>query len=436
MLINIFITLALLLLSFFGLQRLFTLPKNVWLLFLVQPLVMAASPVIVFIGGILATSMGADPALVTLPVTMMILGVASGAIPAALLAKNKGRRFAAFTGFTLGFSGTLVAMFSALNAHFELLILASFLLGISTAFIQQLRFAAIESVSNSNEVPTVLSILMLSGIFSAFLGPEIAVTAKDWLSSPHGYAGSFLFLSGLFLLAMLLMLNFTNPEVTTSDNQGEARPLSEIIKQPIFIIAILSAAIGFALMSYLMTATPLSMHKLHGHSLNDTKWVIQSHIAAMFIPSLFTALLVKHIGLKNLMLAGTIIYAVVTVIALSGEQVMHYWWALILLGIGWNFLFLTGTSLLPQSYQASERHKVQAINDFIIFGFQAIASLMAGWILFKAGWHVVVLTGLPFIVILFVVSWFYFKKEREKINQTSASIATALNAEQKRQVSS
>jgi MFS family permease len=436
MLINIFITLALLLLSFFGLQRLFTLPKNVWLLFLVQPLVMAASPVIVFIGGILATSMGADPALVTLPVTMMILGVASGAIPAALLAKNKGRRFAAFTGFTLGFSGTLVAMFAALNANFALLILASFLLGISTAFIQQLRFAAIESVSNSNEVPTVLSILMLSGIFSAFLGPEIAVTAKDWLSSPHGYAGSFLFLSGLFLLAMLLMLNFTNPEIKTSDNQGNARPLSEIIKQPIFIIAILSAAIGFALMSYLMTATPLSMHKLHGHSLNDTKWVIQSHIAAMFIPSLFTALLVKRIGLKNLMLAGTIIYAVVTVIALSGEQVMHYWWALILLGIGWNFLFLTGTSLLPQSYQASERHKVQAINDFIIFGFQAVASLMAGWILFKAGWHVVVLTGLPFIVILFVVSWFYFKKERDKINQTSTSTVSALNAEQKREVSS
>lgn len=436
MLINIFITLALLLLSFFGLQRLFTLPKNVWLLFLVQPLVMAASPVIVFIGGILATSMGADPALVTLPVTMMILGVASGAIPAALLAKNKGRRFAAFTGFSLGFSGKLVAMFDALNAHFELLILASFLLGISTAFTQQLRFAAIESVSNSNEVPWVLSILMLSGIFSAFLGPEIAVTAKDWLSSPHGYAGSFLFLSGLFLLAMLLMLNFTNPEIKTSGNQGQARPLIEIIKQPIFIIAILSAAIGFALMSYLMTATPLSMHKLHGHSLNDTKWVIQSHIAAMFIPSLFTALLVKRIGLKNLMLAGTIIYAVVTVIALSGEQVMHYWWALILLGIGWNFLFLTGTSLLPQSYQASERHKVQAINDFIIFGFQAIASLMAGWILFKAGWHVVVLTGLPFIVILFVVSWFYFKKEREKINQTSASTVSALNAEQKREVSS
>ena len=422
MLINIIITLTLLLLSFYGLQRLFTLPKNVWLLFLVQPLVMAASPVIVFIGGILATSMGADPALVTLPVTVMILGVASTAIPAALLAKRKGRRFATFSGFTLGFIGTILAMFAALNGNFELLVFASLLFGACTAFIQQLRFAAIESISNTKDVPTVLSILMLSGIFSAFLGPEIAVTAKDWLSSPYGYAGSFLFLAGLFLVAMLLMLNFSNPEVKPSDSHGEIRSLSIIIKQPIFIIAILSAAIGFALMSYLMTATPLSMHHLHGHSLNDTKWVIQSHIAAMFIPSLFTALLVKRIGLKNLMLAGTIIYAVVAVIALSGEQVMHYWWALILLGIGWNFLFLTGTSLLPQSYRASERHKVQAINDFIIFGFQATASLMAGWILFKAGWHVVVLTSLPFIFILFAVSWFYFTKERQNTNPALINI--------------
>lgn len=431
MLSNILITLAVLFITFLSLQRLFTLPKNVWLLFLVQPLVMAASPVIVFIGGILATSMNADPALVTLPVTVMILGVASAAIPAALLAKKKGRRFATYTGFSIGLFGTLLAMVAALNASFELFVLASLLFGASTAFIQQLRFAAIESISDSKDVPTVLSILMLSGIFSAFLGPEIAVTAKDWLSSPYGYAGSFLFLAGLFVVAMVLMLKFKNPEIQQSESQGDVRPLSEIVKQPIFVIAILSAAIGFALMSYLMTATPLSMHHLHGHSLNDTKWVIQSHIAAMFIPSLFTALLVKRIGLKNLMLAGTIIYALVTVVALSGEQVMHYWWALILLGIGWNFLFLTGTSLLPQSYRASERHKVQAINDFIIFGFQATASLMAGWILFKAGWHVVVLTSLPFIIILFVVSWFYFKKERNDAKQAIENIDNLENSLEK-----
>ncbi|SEL54434.1 Predicted arabinose efflux permease, MFS family [Colwellia chukchiensis] len=423
MLSNIIITLSFLLLSYFTLQRLLKLPKNVWLLFLVQALVMSASPVIVFIGGILATSMGADPALVTLPVTVMILGVACAAIPAAMLAKHKGRRFATFTGFSLGFIGALIASLAALIASFELLVCASLLFGVCTAFIQQLRFGAIESVSDSKDTPTVLSILMLSGIFSAFLGPEIAVLAKDWLASPHGYAGSFLLLAVLFIIAMILMRGFRNPDIHHQHQPGEVRPLSTIIKQPIFIIALLAAAIGFALMSYLMTATPLSMHKIQGHSLHDTKWVIQSHIAAMFIPSLFTALLVKYIGLKNLMLLGTVIYALVIMIAMSGEQVMHYWWALILLGIGWNFLFLTGTSLLPQSYRSSERHKVQALNDFVIFALQATASLMAGWILFNSGWHGVVLTSLPFVVILFLVSWAYLKKEQVSKHKRSSKLS-------------
>ncbi|MBA6252210.1 MFS transporter [Colwellia sp. MB3u-55] len=414
MLSNIYITLALLMISAFFLSRYFTLPKNIWLLFIAQPLVMAASPVIVFIGGILSTRMASDPSLATLPVTVMILGVACGAIPAAMLAKNKGRRFAIFTGYSVGLVATLTAMVSALIANFELFVFAGLLFGISTSFIQQLRFAAIESIKDDKDIPTVLSILMLSGIFSAFLGPEIAVVAKDWLASPYGYAGSFLVLAGLIVCAMIIMLNFKNTQIESHQQVGDTRPLSEIIKQPIFIIAILSAAIGFALMSYLMTATPLSMHQMSGHSLHETKWVIQSHIAAMFIPSFFTAWLIKRIGLKSLMLIGTVIYALVAVVALSGEQVMHYWWALILLGIGWNFLFLTGTTLLPQSYKPSERHKVQAINDFIIFGLQATASLLAGWVLFKAGWHTVVLTSMPFIAILFVVTWFYYIKDRKK----------------------
>ncbi|MBA6365040.1 MFS transporter [Colwellia sp. BRX8-4] len=420
MLSNIFITLALLIVSAFFLSRYFTLPKNIWLLFIAQPLVMAASPVIVFIGGILSTRMASDPSLATLPVTVMILGVACGAIPAAMLAKNKGRRFAIFTGYSVGLVATLTAMVSALIANFELFVFAGLLFGISTSFIQQLRFAAIESIKDDKDIPTVLSILMLSGIFSAFLGPEITVVAKDWLASPYGYAGSFLVLAGLIVCAMIIMLNFKNTQIESHQQVGDTRPLSEIIKQPIFIIAILSAAIGFALMSYLMTATPLSMHQMSGHSLHETKWVIQSHIAAMFIPSLFTAWLVKRIGLKSLMLIGTVIYALVAVVALSGEQVMHYWWALILLGIGWNFLFLTGTTLLPQSYKPSERHKVQAINDFIIFGLQATASLLAGWVLFKAGWHTVVLTSMPFIAILFAVTWFYYIKDRKKATNKAA----------------
>ncbi|GAA6205344.1 MFS transporter [Thalassotalea sp. SU-HH00458] len=412
MLINIVITLALLILTTVVLSRIFSLPKNVWVLFLVQPLVMAASPVIVFIGGILSSEIAENPSLATLPVTVMILGVASAAIPAALLAKKLGRKLATYVGFSLGLLGSFIAMIATQQADFKLFTLASLFFGMSTAFIQQLRFAAIESVNDENEIPTVLSMLMLSGIFSAFLGPEIAVVAKDWLASPYGYTGSFAFIAGLNLVAMAVLLFFQNPLKVQTTQRGDARPLPEIIKQPIFIISILTAAIGFALMSYLMTATPLSMHHMHGHSLMDTKWVIQSHIAAMFIPSLFTAWLVKKIGLQQILLLGTLIYSIVTMIAFSGEQVVHYWWALLLLGIGWNFLFLTGTSLLPQSYHPWERHKVQALNDFVIFGFQAIASLLAGWMLFQAGWHGVVLSSIPFIIILYVVTWLFYRHNK------------------------
>ena len=413
MFLNIFITLTLLLITTALLAQFIKLPRNIWLLFMAQPLAMSASPVIVFIGAILATNMIDDPSLATLPITMMILGMASTSIPAALMAKRKGRKFATLTGFLCSLIASVVALISAKMASFELFVFASLLFGVSAAFTQQIRFAAIESTQNIDDVPKVLSILMLSGLFAAFLGPEIALAAKDLISSPFGYAGSFLVLGVLILLAMVIMIGFKNPIINESINSGSARPLSVIIKQPIFIIAILAATIGYALMSYLMTATPISMHNMHGHSLQETKWVIQSHIAAMFLPSLFTAWLVKKLGLKSLLLAGTLIYAAVAIIALSGQQVIHYWWALILLGIGWNFLFLTGTSLLPLCYSNSERHKVQALNDFILFGFQAIASLMAGWVLFNAGWHFVVLSSMPFIITLFAVTFYFYKLEKK-----------------------
>jgi MFS family permease len=148
---------------------------------------------------------------------------------------------------------------------------------------------------------------------------------------------------------------------------------------------------------------------MQGHSLVETKWVIQSHIAAMYLPSLLTPWLINKIALKGLLKLGSIIYIAVALIAFSGQEVMHYWWALILLGIGWNFLFLTGTSLLPQSYHNSERHKVQATNDFILFGFQAFASLMAGWILFSGGWNYLVLSSLPFIFALLIINIAYHR---------------------------
>jgi len=411
-LLNILITIALLLLTAVILAQLFSFPKNIWLLFIAQPLVGSSAPIIVFIGGILSSELASDPSLATLPITLMILGVAAGSIPAAMLAKAKGRRFAVYSGLSCLLIASITALISAKIASFELFVFASLLIGVGGSFTQQLRFAAIESTLNSEDIPKVLSLLMLSGVFAAFLGPEVAVVGKNLINSPHGYAGSFVLLAVLILCAMLIMLAFKNPIIKSNETVGNTRPLSEIAKQPIFLIAISTATIGFALMSYLMTATPISMHHIQSHSLQETKWVIQSHIAAMYIPSLLAPWLIKYLKLKGLMIIGTLIYAVVAYIALSGHDVMHYWWALILLGIGWNFLFLTGTSLLPQSYQDSERHKVQATNDFILFGFHAAASLLAGWVLFNAGWHWVVITSIPFILVLFAVIAFYHKHQQ------------------------
>jgi len=417
MAVIVFITI-LIVISGVLLTKKYNLPHNISLLFVAQPLVMCSAPIIVFIGGLLSSELTTDPSLATLPISLLILGVAAGSIPAAIIARSYGRKLAVFTGFSCLFVASLLAFTATKLALFELFAFASFLFGMGGAFTQQLRFAAIESTDKEEDIPKILSILMLSGVFAAFLGPEIALTAKEWLSSPYGYAGSFVLLAFFIGLATLIMVFFKEPKIKSTTSSGEARPLSVIIKQPIFIISLSTAAIGFALMSYLMTATPLSMHHMQGHSLIETKWVIQSHIAAMYLPSLLTPWLIKKVALKGLLKLGSVIYIAVALIAFSGQEVMHYWWALILLGIGWNFLFLTGTSLLPQSYEACERHKVQATNDFILFGFQAFASLMAGWVLFAGGWNYVVLSSLPFIVILVIINNIYVRYENKRYVET------------------
>ncbi|MDH4059064.1 MAG: MFS transporter, partial [Cyclobacteriaceae bacterium] len=186
-----------------------------------------------------------------------------------------------------------------------------------------------------------------------------------------------------------------------------ARPLREIARQNIFWVAILGAAIGYAVMSFIMTATPVSMHVMDGHSLSHTKWVIQSHIVAMYLPSLFTAWIVRQLGIPRMMLTGLIAYVVCIAIAWSGHLLGNYWISLILLGIGWNFLFIGGTTLLPRSYQPNERFKVQAFNEFIVFGTQALAALSAGWIVYALGWEMMLLVTLPIIAIqtVVVVRW-------------------------------
>lgn len=401
------IFIALLLLAVL-INRFSGLHKNISLLFLTQPLITAAAPMMVFIGGIISNQMAPNPSLVTLPLTLMIAGTAVATLPAAFLARSLGRRNASMIGFGSGIVGGGLGLLAVLNNWFSVFVLAAFVMGFSGAFAQQLRFAAIESLADTKDIPKAVSLLMLTGIFAALIGPELAFVSKDWLAAEQSYAGTFIGIMVLALLAILLVSRFKAPPIIEDSVETESRPLSEIIKQPVFIVAIVAAALGFGLMSFVMTATPLSMHQLHNHSLEHTKWVIQSHVAAMYLPSLLTIWLGSRIKTKYFLLVGALMFIGVVIIASQGHELLHYWWALILLGIGWNFLFYAGTTLLPLSYRNHERHKVQAVNDFSIFTFQGLSSLMAGWVLYNFQWQGIIYTCIPFLIIMLAVTLMRF----------------------------
>jgi len=389
-------------------QRYANLPTNISLLFLAQPLIVSMAPVMVFVGGFIAEPMTSDQDWVTLPVTMMVLGTATATIPAAMLARRFGRKKATLLGFSMSVMGGLTVLLAINNQHFWLFVVAAFMMGNAGAFAQQLRFAAIENLNNDKDIPKAVALLMLTGLFAALIGPELAVFSKDLWPHQAPYFATFVGLIGMALLAMLIISRLQLPPVVVHSDQRPERPIGQLLKQPVLWVAVIAGALGYGLMSFMMTATPLSMHQIHQHSLDNTKWVIQSHVAAMYLPSLITLWLGPKIPTKYFLLSGTFLYILVLFIALSGVAVGHYWLTLVLLGVGWNFLFYTGTTLLPQSYYPQERHKVQALNDFMVFSFQAGSSLLAGWVVYRYQWHGIVMTGIPFVVILAVMTFIRF----------------------------
>ena len=380
---------------------------------------MSATPAVVIAAGILAIEIAPSPELATLPLTLLIIGTAIAVIPASWLLKQLGRRKGSMLGLGFGAVGAIIAGISAIHANFIALLVGCFLIGNSAAFVAQLRFAALESLDNKDLAPKALSTLMVGGLFSAMIGPEVAVFGKNLIASDSGFAGSFFILSGCYIVAISIISTLKPIDVKKVEQSDDTRPLSTIAKSPVFIIAICSGTIAYSVMSYLMTASPLSMHSDHSYALDTIKWVVQSHVLAMYVPSLFSAYLVEWFGIRNLMFIGTGLYVAVVIISLVGGSVMHYWWAMVLLGIGWNFLFLSGTLLLPESYKPSERFKVQAVNDFSIFAIQALASLSAGMILFSRGWSNLVLSTVPVIIVMLMVTLWYmavFKPQQAEQN--------------------
>ncbi len=365
---------------------------------------MCGPPMVVLLGGILGAELAPSEALATLPVSMLIVGVALATIPAALLMQRAGRKRGFQVGALASIGAALLAAFAIQQSSFALLCLASLLIGGTGAFVQQYRFAAAESVPPEHAGRAV-SFVLIGGIFAGFLGPQIAKWTADWLPATT-FTGSFLALAVLYGVVLVLVSLYQDNPITQAEANSPARPLREIIRQPVFQLAVLAGAVAYGVMSFIMTATPLHLHTHSGFSLDATALVIQSHLIAMYLPSLFSGRLIERVGLLPVMVMGLVCLLGCVGVGIVSRDLLQYWLALVLLGLGWNFLFVGGTVLLTRTYFPAERFKSQAVNDFTIFGVQAFTSLSAGTVLFLSSWDFLILINLPVLLIsglLFVV---------------------------------
>jgi MFS family permease len=337
---------------------------------------------VVLLSGIIGDQIAPNPALATLPSSLGVVSTALFSIPVALLMRRIGRKSGFLLGALVAAIGAAVIVFAINLGNFALLCLGVFLIGQNQAATLQYRFAAAE---NAVEKPgRAVSLVLLGGIFAGYIGPEVAKAAQHLL--PTLYAGSFAALVGLYVLAAVLFLFYKDTLATSGPATGSGRPLGTIARQPSYQLALLAGVASYGLMSFIMTATPLHMHG-SGFGLDDTAFVIQSHIIAMYLPSLITGFLVEKLGTLRIMLAGALLMAGCNAAALLSVELPGYWTALVLLGLGWNLLFVGGTVLLTTTYRPEERFKAQAGNDFAIFAMQAISSFSAGSLLHTAGWN-------------------------------------------------
>ena len=374
------------------------LNKNLVILSLSQIFSFTAAPITVFLSGIIGSQISPIKSLSTLPMSISVVGIAVGAIFATKLMSLIGRK-AGFIFASLGNSlVSILAAYSIMEQNFILFCVANFFLGVGMAFTHQYRFAAAESVEK-DKIPKAISIILLGGIISAFVGPGIANFSKDIISDQL-YVGSYISLSILTIIPVIFFLFYENISKLKKEIKHSGRSYMELISQPKFLQAMIASAFGYAIMTFLMTATPLSMHVMEKISLDKTSMVIQFHVASMFLPSLLTGHLIKKIGHSLVMYAGIFLYSITILISFFDQTHMNYMFALIFLGLGWNFLFISGTSLLVLTYKEEEKFKAQGLNDFIVYSIHAIGSLSAGILIVLTNWKFMNMMCIPLLIII------------------------------------
>ncbi len=353
--------------------------------------------------------LGADKTLATLPASAFIIGTALGTLPAAHLMRRVGRRAGFISGLLFGSVGALLEAAAVGIGAFWLLCLGAVMFGMTNSFMHQIRFAAADLASERFR-PKAISYVMTGGIAAAIIGPQAVIHTSGFLPSVP-YAGAFVAAAGLLIIGAIIILAVDIPRPADRSSTPRGRPMGEIIRQPAFLVAVGCSMCAYSLMVLVMTAAPLAI--VHaGHHQNIATLGIQWHVMAMFGPSFVTGSLISRFGAERIVATGLVILIDCALVALSGVTVLHFWAALILLGIGWNFGFIGGTTLVTKTYRPEEKERVQGMNDFLVFGVVAFSSLMAGLLLAYGGWKTVVIVVLPVSVITLIGLGWQTRKTR------------------------
>ena len=377
-----------------------TARRNVRLLAASQALMLSAVVLAMTLAAILGAMLAPDQALATLPVAAMVIGTALTSTAAALFMHRFGRRLGFSIGAGLGLAGSLVSAWGLQTHTFVTFVLGHLLIGAYQGFASYYRFAAVEAAGPAG-ASRAISRVVLAGVIAAFAGPQIAVWGRDWIVG-DAFVGSYLAQALLSVLALVMIAQLRLPPIA-GDSGGAARPLREIAAQPALRASVFGTAVGYAVMIMAMTATPLAMLGC-GLDTTDVSPVIQWHVVGMFAPSFFTGTLVSRYGAPRIMQIGFALLLGHVAVSVAGTQWLHFLAALILLGVGWNFAFIGGTALLTQTYRPSESSKVQALNESLVFGVVALASLGAGWLYARFGWSALNLATVPLLLMAWMAA--------------------------------
>ena len=376
--------------------------RNVLLLAACQALLNTANALVLSTAALIGVALAPSANLITLPLGLMFLATMSTTLPASLLMKRIGRQAGFLLGSGLAVCGAALCTVAVHNHSFVAYCGGLLLLGMFNAIGQFYRFTAAE-VATEEYRSRAISWVMAGGVIAAFTGPNLASLTRD-LIEPAAFSGSYASLVAVYLLTMLLLLGLRVPPPPATERANDGRPLWTVARQPRFVVAALGGMVSYGVMNLLMTATPLAMAGC-GYPFSDTAWVIQWHVFGMFAPSFFTGHVIRRLGALNVVMVGGVLLLACVAVNLHGDLMLNFWSALVLLGVGWNFMFVGSTTLLTECYGAAEKAKAQGLNDFLVFGTVAMTATSSGALHHALGWATLNVTVTPFIFASLLAAW-------------------------------